>query len=75
MTEEIQHPDPDRWWRRKFILACSSTGFAGAVLLAGIILEAYGKDVTLVLGGVWAFMTPILAYLGLAEADNIWGKR
>lgn len=75
MTDQIQtpeHPDPDRWWRKKFILACTCTTFAGIVLLIGLF---YAKDSTLVIPGVWAFMVPMLAFLGLAEANNIWGQR
>ena len=70
MTEQAQisaHPDPDRWWRRKFKLACFCTGFAAIVLLIGLF---WAKESSFVMAGVWAFLVPMLAYLGLAEVNS-----
>lgn len=72
---DIKHPDPERWWARKFILACSCLVFAGIVYLFGLI-GGYSQSFTM--AGVWAFLVPMLAYLGLAEANNtvntIWRR-
>jgi len=79
MNEQAQtpeHPDPDRWWRRKFYLACACTAFAGLILLIGVC--GIGED-SLVMSGVWAFLIPMLAYLGLAEVNStintLWAGR
>jgi len=79
MNEQAQapeHPDPDRWWRRKFKLACICTGFAAIVLLIGLF---WARDSPLIMSGVWAFLVPMLAYLGLAEVNStintIYGGR
>ena len=75
-TETPKHPDPDRWWNRKFYLACSCTAFAGLILVIGLV---WFQESGLVMSGVWAFLVPMLAYLGLAEVNNtvntIWGGR
>lgn len=77
--ENQEHPDPNRWWRRKWQLASRGAVFAGLVVLIGIGATLFGSPETagavepFVKIGVWGGLVPLAAYMGAAMVKNIMG--
>lgn len=67
------HPDPDRWWNRKWKAACWGFGFSIAAVIAGLILSLTGAAepaYPYVKLGVILGFSPMGVFLGLAEINN-----
>lgn len=77
--ENQEHPDPDRWWKRKWQLASRGAVFAGVVVLIGIGTALFGSPETAVAVepfveiGVWGGLVPLAAYMGASTVENVAG--
>ncbi len=76
-----QHPDPDRWWERKWLLAKVGGICSALSILLGMALGIqYGPEYAeiirpLAIGGMWGGMVPLVAFASEAAVENIADMR
>lgn len=69
MEQEIKHPDPDRWWRRKWKLAIAGAGFSFTMVALGFAAAWIGgKEISNAVHpfastAMWGGMIPLVAYV------------
>ena len=80
MNEQAQtaeHPDPDRWWQRKWKMAIFGACVAAVSLLAGFLLIPAGQGeaaAPYTQMGLWFGFGVILTFVLPAAAENITDK-
>lgn len=76
MTENQtpEHPNPDRWWQRKWKAACVGFGFAILVAITGLCVSIWtdAADAAWPYAklGVLLGFAPMGVFLGIAEINN-----
>jgi len=71
-----QHPDPDRWWNRKWKAVVRCTLFAGGLVVVATITALVGNETMadntyrVMTFAAPTFLVPLLAYFGVSEWNN-----
>ena len=76
-----EHPNPDRWWERKWRLAKIGAAFAVLSILIGQIViiwkgPEYGSAITpIAVAGMWGGLSLSVMFMGTGVAENIANMR
>lgn len=64
-----EHPDPDRWWKKRRQMAWAGGGFSAASVAAGFILalidvETFEAVRPMATSAMYAGLVPMVSYFG-----------
>lgn len=81
MSDEIKHPNPEKYWNRKWKLAIAGMFFSACSIVGGMLVvilcgPGYGPAISpIAIGGMWGGLVPTVAYAAEAATENIANMR
>lgn len=78
---DIKHPDPEKYWNRKWKLAIAGMFFSVCSIVGGMVIvlaagPEYSQAISpLSISGMWGGLVPTVAYAAEAAVENIADAR